>query len=231
MFFFSRDLASWSEGQDRKSVLRHGDLLNGYFVGFEHISATMGQLYESMRLLTKGMNSNYLIPWRNSLMQGMQGFADSWLHSHISKFSATDGMPRTLSSQGAHTIDDVLLSLKLENKVGSTTASRLFGILEGTYKNLACIIDRAKSLLFDRRYVLLSRYFVDGVGLMLRLQTVIRVSMSLKNELPTLHSRVNAVYMYYKSFQVQGGSVYFCEFLKLCDVFTVLGPQTIICQL
>lgn len=75
-------------------------------------------------------------------MQEMQGFADSWLHSQISKFilkifSATDGMPPTLSSQGAHNIEDVLLSLKLENKVDSTNASLLFGILEGTYKNLA----------------------------------------------------------------------------------------------
>ena len=98
-----------------------------------------------------------------------------------------------LSSQGAHNIDDVLLSLKLESKVGSKKASFLFTLLEWTYHQLGYIIDRANSLLSDRKYVL---YFVDGMELMIPLKTTIRAALSLKNDIPfSLHSKVNSKYI------------------------------------
>ena len=68
---------------------------------------------------------------------------------------------------------------------------KLFGVLESTYKGLGYIIDRA--LLSDCKFVLLSRYFIRGAELMLPLKTCIRAAVSLKNELPCLHSKVNEI--------------------------------------
>ena len=138
-------------------------------------------------------------------------------------------MPQVLSTQGAHNIDDVLLAMKLKAKVDKETASNLFKLLEKLYLKLGYVIDRAKSLFSDRKYVLLSRYFVDGVELMLPFKTMIRAAVSLKNDIPTLHSRVTATYMYYKSVELQGGPVFFCEFLKFCDAYSILefySPHT-----
>ena len=158
---------------------------------------------------------------------GTQGYADSWLHSHISRFvlgifAENDKMPAILPSQGAHNIDDVLLTLKSKQKVTGDIARELFGILESTYQKLGYIIDRAKILLSDRKFVLLSRYFIDGIELMLPLKTMIRAAVSLKNELPTLRSRMSSVYLFYKSVQIQGGNLFFIEYLKFSDAYLVI---------
>ena len=47
--FFSHDLAARSEGQGRESVLRHADLLTGYFIGFEKIVQKMRSLGRNER--------------------------------------------------------------------------------------------------------------------------------------------------------------------------------------
>ena len=62
-------------------------------------------------------------------MQGMQDYSDSWLHSHISKFvinkfNQLADLPKMLTAQRAHNIDDVLLTIKTESKISSKVAEK-----------------------------------------------------------------------------------------------------------
>ena len=219
----SHDLASWSEGQSREAVLQHGDLLSNYFIGMQKMTSKFRSMYKNLHLLTKRLGSSFVTAWSDSLMQGMQGYSDSWLHSHISKFvikkfNQLEDLPKMLTAQGAHNIDDVLLTIKTESKVSSKVAEKLFGVLESTYKGLGYIIDRAKSLLSDCKFVLLSRYFIRGAELMLPLKTCIRAAVSLKNELPCLYSKVNEILAFYKSIQSRPVSNYYTDFIKFCDL-------------
>ena len=80
----SHDLASWSEGQSREAVLQHGDLLSNYFIGMQKMTSKFRSMYKNLHLLTKRLGSSFVTAWSDSLMQGMQDYSDSWLHSHIS---------------------------------------------------------------------------------------------------------------------------------------------------
>ena len=177
-----------------------------------------------------------MIDWRSSRMQGTQGYAHSWPHSRVSKFilgvfSETLDMPAFFSS-GAHSIDECAIDIQTwpESKVASNVAGEIFASLEGTYLNVGYIIDRAKCLLSDRKFVLLSRYFVDGFEFMLPVNhDQGRIS---QNDVPTLHSRMSSVYLYYKSVEVQGGQLfYFIECLKMCDAFLVLRGYSLYADL
>ena len=160
-------------------------------------------------------------------MQGAQALADSWLHSHIcrfiiDKFRAFAELPSLLSSQGVTNIDDVLLLLKLQSKVGSGLATKLFNTLETWYKKLGYVIDRSKSLLSCRKCVLLSRYFIDGLELMLPLKTAIRTALSLNDEIPTMHDTICSIYAYCNSVEIQRGDTYILECLKCCWRFALV---------
>lgn len=65
-------VASWSEGQSRPAVLQHGDLIRGYFKGFD-ISKKIGQLYDSLRLLTRRLGSTFATPFTTSVRVSIGG--------------------------------------------------------------------------------------------------------------------------------------------------------------
>ena len=125
----SHDLASWSEGQSREAVLQHGDLLSNYFIGMQKMRSKFRSMYKNLHLLTKRLGSSFVTAWSDSLMQGMQDYSDSWLHSHISKFvinkfNQLADLPKMLTAQRAHNIDDVLLTIKTESKISSKVAEK-----------------------------------------------------------------------------------------------------------
>ena len=112
-------------------------------------------------LKVKRLGASTLVPWLQSRMQGMDGFAASAKHAHMmryfmTKLSATGLNIIVKSGQGLTNIDDVIWLLYLEKVPTTEQIEAILSLLHQSYVELGFRIEDLKSTISNHKAVLLS---------------------------------------------------------------------------
>jgi len=198
-----QDIVAWSESQNRSTLFKHakvdfelfeGDVASAYAEAHDYV-------WNHLRLVYDRSGTLVDVEWKNSTMQGMRGFADSKFHGDVCaaiwrRLIAAFPELGTGRQVNLTNIDDVLMAVTnvctTSAEWGVEKVTKVFDTVAETYATLGMEVDPNKSGLSTVRYVILSRWFLNGVELGMSMRTECKSAYSHRNDYPSLHSMVAA---------------------------------------
>ena len=181
-----------------------------YFRSHPEDAAAVGHIWQTMSLRVDRENIQFEVPWNDSIMQGQEGFGSSMRHSHIlARFLRRMNaiFPAMVSShaQSLTNIDDVIFALMHRGDLKAGDASRMFSLLKEVYLELGDTVNRTKSILSTTKFIYLSRYFAQGIEILMPLKVMVRSALLCRNTLPEISGNLEAVSGIFRAIERQSG--------------------------
>ena len=211
ILLLSHDLKAWSESESRFHVRSWEKQFMSYFKPHDADASATEHIWNNMHLRVDREKIVLETPWRDSMMQGQEGFGSSMRHGHIiARFfrRLNAEFPDIVSShaQSLTNIDDILFALFYRGGLAKNDAAKIFALLERTYIELGYTVDRTKSVLSSNKFIYLSRYFAQGIEILMPLKVVIRSALLYKNSLPDVISNLEAISGICRAIERQAGT-------------------------
>ena len=157
----SHNLKAQSEGEDRTASLMWEEQYMRNFHDHPKEHLALMDSWNNWILKVKRLGASTSVPWLQSRMQGMDGFAASAKHAHImiryfmTKLSATGLNIKVKSGQGQTNIDDVIWLLYLEKVPTTEQIEAIWSLLHQSYLELGFRIEDVQSTIGNHKAVFL----------------------------------------------------------------------------